>query len=85
MENDIEKIIPRWSIREILELKENDNSLYEMKGISYNEEPDGNWVLYSDVRNLIEDNRCRLRADTASDILFLKHNSKEVEKFYKKK
>ena len=40
--------IPRYSIREIVQ----DNLI---TGLSYNIEGEGNWVLYNDIRNLLQD------------------------------
>jgi hypothetical protein len=48
-------IIKRFSIREII--KKKDDNTYEITGISYEHDEDGQWVNYQDVINLIEDNK----------------------------
>ena len=39
--------------------------------------------VFSSGGNLYTDKRCSLRTDTASDILFCKHNTKLIEDYYK--
>jgi hypothetical protein len=48
-------IIKRFSIRE--KFKKKDDNAYEITGISYEHDEDGQWVNYQDVINLIEDNK----------------------------
>lgn len=55
LKNDPFKIknnIARYSIRELIT---SENNIVKMNGIEYNIEKDGNWVMYQDVKNLIED------------------------------
>jgi hypothetical protein len=49
---EIERI-KRFSIREIL--KPVSDEKYEITGLKYEIDPEGNWVCYNDVRNMIED------------------------------
>ena len=48
-------IIKRFSIRE--KFKKKDDNTYEITGISYEYDEDGQWIYYQDVINLIEDNK----------------------------
>jgi hypothetical protein len=48
-------LIKRFSIREMF--KKKDDNTYEITGISYEHDEDGQWVNYQDVINLIEDNK----------------------------
>jgi hypothetical protein len=48
-------IIKRFSIRE--KFKKKDDNTYEITGISYERDEDGQWIYYQDVINLIEDNK----------------------------
>jgi hypothetical protein len=48
----IKNNIQRFSIRELISEK---NGIIKINGIEYNIEKDGNWVMYKDIENLIED------------------------------
>ena len=55
----IDNDIPRYTIREIIKTEYNhfpDENLKQiMTGIEYKIDDNGNWVLYNDVKNLLED------------------------------
>lgn len=55
----IDNDIPRYMIREIIKTEYNhfpDENLKQiMTGIEYKIDDNGNWVLYNDVKNLLED------------------------------
>ena len=55
----IDNDIPRYVIREIIKTEYNhfpDENLKQiMTGIEYKIDDNGNWVLYNDVKNLLED------------------------------
>ena len=48
----IKNNIQRFSIRELISEKD---GIIKMNGIEYNMEKDGNWVMYKDIENLIQD------------------------------
>ena len=56
---EIERI-KRFSIREIVKPTENkgtsNSNSYEITGLKYEIDPEGTWVCYNDVKNMIEDN-----------------------------
>jgi len=58
-------VIKRFSIREMF--KKKDDNTYEITGISYEHDKDGQWVNYQDVINLIEDNKVVI--NKLSDVL----------------
>jgi hypothetical protein len=51
--------IKRFSIREIVKPTINkgtsNSNTYEITGLKYEIDPEGNWVCYNDVKNMIED------------------------------
>ena len=55
---ELQNYITRYSIREII--TKNDNNEYRITGLSYDAESDGNWVMYRDIQNLIEDRNTAL-------------------------
>lgn len=66
--------VQRWSIREILKPEYSDypdeNKKYIMTGIEYKKEDDGNWVIYHDFINLVEDHNLIVnKINQISDIL----------------
>lgn len=66
--------VQRWSIREILKPEYSDypdeNKKHVMIGIEYNFDDKGNWVLYNDFINLVEDHNLILnKINQISDIL----------------
>lgn len=68
--------IKRFSIREII--KPNDSlsneNHYEITGIKYEIDPDGMWVNYNDVRNILEDNILTIgKLKEVIDLLLGKH------------
>lgn len=48
----IKNNIQRFSIRELISEKD---GIIKINGIEYNMEENGNWVMYKDIENLIED------------------------------
>lgn len=77
-----DNLIQRWSIREMFKTEysehSDENKKHIMIGIEYNFDDKGNWVLYNDLANLINDyNLIHNKINQISTIL--KGNHKNTE------
>ena len=65
--------IKRFSIREILKPNTKKDK-YEITGIKYEIDPEGNWVNYNDVKNMLEDHASTIiKLREVIDLLLGKH------------
>ena len=75
---ELRNYVTRYSIREII--TKNDNNEYRITGLSYDVESDGNWVMYTDIQNLIEDRNIALNlVKELTSILKQEHRGKNNE------